>query len=396
MHYPSIAQPTAIGTWPNPYPVSTQQQAIPTVYYQMPTTTVPIITKPEVLVSQQQIPTVYYQTPSLNFPSNPPTISSQVNIPQQQPQTTSTTTIKTTRTLHPTADSNTVAEETSTTSTVTKPEIPATQAFVTSASASVPQVTTSRRPPTVETTTTDERPQIRTRRLRTLSTSTCSDSSTTFSQSTITPQPQNILQPTVLPPQIPIQTANIAPMRRVIHHAHHPPRTPSGYYSSDLDYGKRRVYKTDYKYRHYYCCNWCKGRCDLRNRSYGCCEWFYGCPLWGLIFCGLVFLGLLVLFFTLFGLQPSINSARRSDTAQTVLLNRTEIIYGFYKLCGYQINAASGTPTTLILCNTTATTSTARIQLSPFYTVISGTNSYSFSKIVIFLLILILFERFRI
>ncbi|CAF1988918.1 unnamed protein product [Rotaria magnacalcarata] len=396
MYYPSIAQPTAIGTWSNAYPINTQQQAIPTVYYQMPTTAAPIITTSEVLVAQQQMPTVYYQTPSLNIPSNPPTISSQVNITQQQPQTTSTTTTKITRTLHPTTDNNTVAEETSTTSTVTTPEIPTTQTFAVSTSTSVPQVTTSRLPPTAETTTIDERPQIRTRRLRALSRSTSSDSSTTSSQSTITPQPQNIHQPTALPPQIPIQTVNIAPLRRVIHYAHHPPRTPSGYYSSDLDYGKRRVYKTDYKYRHYYCCNWCKGRCDLRNRSYGCCEWFYGCPLWGLICCGLGFLGLLVLFFTLFGLQPSINSTRHSDAAQTVLLNRTEIIYGFYKLCGYQINATSGTPTTLILCNTTATTSTARIQLSPFYTVISGANSYSFSKIVIFVLIFIIFERFRI
>ncbi|CAF4697191.1 unnamed protein product, partial [Rotaria magnacalcarata] len=80
-----------------------------------------------------------------------------------------------------------------------------------------------------------------------------------------------IKQHTILPPRPPIQTtiindppATIVPERRFIHHVRRT-RTHSGYYSSDLDFGKRKVYKSDYKYRHYYYCNWCKGRCDLPN-----------------------------------------------------------------------------------------------------------------------------------
>jgi hypothetical protein len=173
----------------------------------------------------------------------------------------------------------------------------------------------------------------------------------------------------------------MAPVHRVIHR----PYTPSGYYSEELDYGRRKVYKTDYKYRHYYCCNICKGRFDLHNRSYGCCEWFYGCPIWALILSGLLFLALLVTFFTLLGLQPSLNSSRFASTAQTRLLNRTQVVYGFYQNCGFQVNATSGTATTLILCTNTATTTTARIQLSPFYTVISKATDYSSCRILILL-----------
>ncbi|CAF3041498.1 unnamed protein product [Rotaria sp. Silwood2] len=403
MYYPTVVQPTPVGTWPNTYQINTQQQQpIPTVYYQVPTVTVPSLsttTAPEVIVSQQPVPTVYYQTPSVAIPPIPTATTSQTSI--QQPQTTATTTIKTTTTrildptTLPTIDQNSVTEEIKTTRT-TKPEIPATQTIVTSTATSVPQVTTTTIAPTIETTTIQARPQNQFRRLRSLSTSTYSGSTTTSTRSTITPQPEIIKQPVVLPPQVPIQTTTIAPVRRVIHRAHDRPRTPSGYYSSDLDYGKRKVYKTDYKYRHYYCCNVCKGRCDLRNRSYGCCEWFYGCPVWALILCGLFFLALLITFLTLFGLQPSINSTRRAETAQTRLLNRTQIIYGFYKNCGYQINATSGTPTTLILCTNTATTTTARIELSSFYTVISGTSYYSYSKILTLVLLFICFENFRI
>ncbi|CAF1241181.1 unnamed protein product [Rotaria sordida] len=480
MYYPTFVQSTPAGTWPNTYQINPQQQqqAIPTVYYQVPTATVPSLpttTAPEVFVSQQQVPTVYYQTPSVAVPSLPsitvpeaivsqqqvPTIyyqtpsiavpplssttapevtvsqqpvptvyyqtpsvtvppiptttTSQTNI-QQQPHSTSTTTTKTktttTRILNsttlPTIDKNFVTEEIKTTITATKPETPAIQTITTSTATNVPQVTT------VETTTIPERPQNQFRRLKSLSTSTYSSSPTISTHSTITPQPEIIKQPVVIlppqipiqtttttatiPPQIPIQTATIVPpVHRVIHRPHdHRPHTPSGYYSSDLDYGKRKIYKTDYKYRHFYCCNLCKGRCDLHNRSYSCCEWFYGCPLWGLILCGLFFLTLLITFLTLFSLQPSINSTRRTETAETRLLNRTQIIYGFYKNCGYQINATFDTPTTLILCTNTATTSTARIELSSFYTVISRTNSYSYSKILILILLFICFENFRI
>jgi hypothetical protein len=309
--------------------------------------------------------------PSMTVPPIQTGATSEVMV--QQPQTNSITTTKTitTRILDPT--------------TVTKSEIPGTQTIITStANTSVPPVTTTTTVvPNVETTTIHERSRNQLRGLRSLSSSTYSDDTTTSLNSTVTSQPEIIKQETVLPPPpVPIQTTAMAPVRRVIHR---PDRlyTPSGYYSSDLDYGRRKIYKTDYKYRHYYCCNLCKGRCDLHNRSYSCCEWFYGCPVWALIICGLLFLTLLVTFFTLFGLQPSINPTRRASTAEILLLNRTQIIYGFYKNCGYQVNASAGTQTTLILCTNTATTTTARIQLSPFYTVISETNYNSSCKILI-------------
>jgi len=355
MYYPNFVQPTSAGIWPNTYQINpSQQQAIPAVYYQVPSMTVPevIVQQPQ----QQSIPTVYYQAPPVTVPPIQTTTTSEVTIPQQQPPTNTTTTSKTvtTRILDPTT---TVAN--------------------------VPPVTTTAVVPTIETTTIHERPQNYPRGLRSLSSSTYSDDTTTSVNSTVTPQPEIIKQQTILPPQIPIQTTGIAPVRRVVHQAHRPYTTPSGYYSSDLDYGKRKIYKTDYKYRHYYCCNWCKGRFDLHNRSYGCCEWFYGCPVWSLIFCGLLFLALLVTFITLFALQPSINASRNAATAETRLLNRTKLIYGFYQNCGYQVNASSNTPTTLILCTNTGTTTTAQIELSPFYTVISETNFYSYSKILI-------------
>lgn len=330
MYYPTVVQPT----WSNP--VNVQHQVIPTVYYQTPSNVIP------------------------------PDSTAQTDLLPQQATSTTTTKVTTTRVI-----------DSTTTSNVEKNSI----------------VDETNVKPTVETTTIDERPQIRPRHLRSPSISTYSDSSTPSSKSTISSKPEIIKPPTMLPSQIPIQTTNIMPMRRVIHHAYRSPRTPSSHYSSDLDYEKRKVYKTDYKYRHYYCCNWCKGRWDLHNRAYACCEWFYGCPVWSLILCGLIFLALLVTFLTLFGLQPALNSARYSETAQTRLLNRTEVIYGFYALCGYQINATSNTATTLILCTNTATTTTARIQLSPFYTVINGTTKHLYSKIFLLIFLFIHFNH---
>ena len=103
-------------------------------------------------------------------------------------------------------------------------------------------------------------------------------------------------------------------------------------------------------------------------------------------------------FFTLFGLQPALNSSRRTETAETRLLNRRQIIYGFYRLCGYQVNA-SYVPTTLILCTNTASTSTARIELSSFYTVINGTHRPALierhSLFVLIFLVLLLFDLLR-
>lgn len=352
MYYPSVMQPTSAGIWPNAYQIpAQQQQQIPAVYYQVPS--LPTTTVPELMVQQQPVPTVYYQTPAVTVPPIQTTTIPEGIVQQQQAPTNTTTTSKTvtTRVLEPT-----------------------TQTIATS---TVPPVTT-----TVETTTVHERPPHYRRGLRSLSSSSYSDDTTTSINSIITPQPEIIKQQTILPPTLPIQTTAIAPVHRVVHQPYRE-YTPSGYYSSDLDYGKRKVYKTDYKYRHYYCCNVCKGRCDLRNRSYGCCEWFYGCPLWSLIICGLLFLALLVGFFTLFGLQPTINSSRRDATAETRLVNRTQIIYGFYKNCGYQVNATIDTPTTLILCANTGTTTTARIELSSFYTVISEANLNSYYKILI-------------
>jgi hypothetical protein len=344
MYYPTVVQPTSAGLWPNAYQIATpQQQAIPTVYYQVPTSTVP-----EVMV-QQSVPTMYYPAPTMTGPPIATSTTSEAIV--QQPQANSTTTTKTitTRILDP------------------------------SIQTSAPVTTTTTVVPPVETTTIQERPRNQIRGLRSLSASTYSDETSTSTDSTVTPQPEPIKTNTILPPAIPIQTTTMAPVRRVIHR----PYTPSGYYSSDLDYGKRKIYKTDYKYRHYYCCNICKGRFDLHNRSYGCCEWFYGCPVWALILFGLLFLALLVTFFTLLGLQPTLNSSRLASTAETRLLNRTQIVYGFYQNCGYQVNATTGTATTLILCTNTATTTTARIQLSPFYTVISGTTDYSYCRILI-------------
>jgi len=360
MYYPNVVQPTSAGIWPNTYQINPQQQqAIPAVYYQVPS--LPTTTIPEVIVQQQPVPTVYYQAPTVSVPPIQTATTSEVTV--QQPPTNTTTTSKTvtTRVLDPTTI------------------VPATTA------ANVPPVTTTTTVlPTVETTTINERPRNHLRGLRSLSPSTYSDDTTTSINSSVTPQPEIIKQQTtVLPSNIPIQPTAIAPVRRVVHRVHRE-YTPSGYYSTELDYGRRKIYKTDYKYRHYYCCNVCKGRWDLFNRSYGCCEWFYGCPVWALILCGLLFLALLVTFFTLFGLQPSINPSRRAETAETRLLNRTQIIYGFYQNCGYQVNATANTQTTLILCTNTGTTTTAIIQISPFYTIINGTNSSSsYCKILI-------------
>jgi hypothetical protein len=366
-------QPNSAGIWPNMYQYNTQQQqAIPAAYYQVPS--LPTATVPEAYVQQQQpVPTVYYQLPPVTVPPIQTATTSEVVAPQ--PQTTTTTTRSvTTRVLDPstipTVGNKSVVEETKTT-TVNKPEV---------TTVDVPPVTTTAIAPTIETTRISERPNHRHRRLRTLSTSTSSDDTTTSTSSTVTPRPAIFPQQTILPPQFPFQTIGIPPVHRVVHR---PPSSASGYRSSDLDYGKRKVYKTDYKYRHYYCCNFCRGRCDLHNRPYGCCEWFYGCPLWALLICGLFFLALLAGFFALLGLQPSINPTRRAETAETRLLNRTQIIYGFYQNCGYQVNATN-VPTTQVLCTNTATTTTALIQLSPFYTVISGTNYFSYNKLLIF------------
>ncbi|CAF4642138.1 unnamed protein product [Rotaria sp. Silwood1] len=350
---------------------------------------------------QQAVPTVRYRTPSPSIHPTTTTTTSEVTV-QQQPQTNASTTTKTTtrildaKTL-PTLAEDSFIEETKTTTTIIKPiEIPTAPAVVTSSVTTVPQpqiaTTTTAVVPAVETTTIRERPTYRThrrRRIRTNSPSTFSTYTTSSTgsyttnsyttNSTITPRPHIIKQHTILPPRPPIQTTiindpptTIVPERRFIHHVRRT-RTHSGYYSSDLDFGKRKVYKSDYKYRHYYYCNWCKGRCDLPNSSCSCCEWFYGCPLWGLILLGLLLLALIVTFFTLLGLQPTINSARRSQTAETQLLNRTQIIYGYLQNCGYQANS----PTTLVLCSNTGTTSTSRIELSSYY-MTSKSIKYSF------------------
>ena len=351
MFYPNGMQPVSAGLWPNTYQIGLQHQqpAIPNGYYQMPEMIVqqpqqqmvssayyqvPTVTAPEMIVQQAQsqvVPTMYYQPPAMTGLPITTTVSSEGTVQQPAPTNTTTTTkTVTTRVLEPTT---TVVEE-----------------------------------------------KLQPRGLRTSSTSSSSDISTTSTESTITPIPETVKTNPFLPPIVPIHTmAAVAPARRVIHR----PYTPGGYVSSDLDYGRRKVYKTDYKYRHYYCCNVCRGRWDLRNRSYSCCEWFYGFPVWYLLLFGLLFLGLLVGFFTLFGLQPTLNPSRRDATAETRLLNRTQIVYGYYRNCGFQINATVGTPTTLILCANTGTTTTARVELSPFYTVISGTNVQSFSQIFI-------------
>ena len=223
------------------------------------------------------------------------------------------------------------------------------------------------------------------------SVSASSTSSSSSSKSMVTPENTNVLQAPVITT---MQTSAVAPVRRVLHRAPRL-RTPSGYISSDLDYGKQRVYKTDYKYRHYYCCNICRGRYDLHNRSYSCFEWFYGCPLWAYLLLALLLLALVVTFFTLFGLQPTLNASRRSETVETRLINRTQIIYGFYQNCGFQVNATF-VPTTLILCTNTATTTTARIELSSFYTVISCANSTHVSMYILgFFVLFSVFDMFN-
>jgi hypothetical protein len=336
---------------------------------------------------QQAISTVRYRTPSPIVHSTTRTSGMVV----QQPQTTASTTTKTsTRVLDTTLDDDSIIEETKTTTTIIRPiEMPA---VVTSSVTTVPQITTIA--PAVETTTIRERPAYRTprrrRRVRTLTASTFSDYTTSSTgsyttNSTITPRPHVIKQHMVLPPRPLIHTtiindppATIVPERRFIHHVRRT-RTHSGYYSSDLDHGKRRVYKSDYKYRHYYYCNWCKGRCDLPNSSCGCCEWFYGCPVWALILFGLLFLALIITFFTLLGLQPTINPTRFSETAQTRLLNRTQIVYGFLQNCGFQV----GVPTTLALCSNTQTTITSVVQLSSYYITSKSLETCFYNEILI-------------
>ena len=337
--------------------------------------------------TQQGVSTVHYQTPTPQIHQRSETIV------QQLPQTNTSTTTKTsTRILDattiPSLGDDSIIEETKTTTTVIRPlEIPAAPAVVTSSVTTVPQVTTVA--PVVDTTTTTirDRPMYRTRRrrrIRTISTSPFSDYTTSSTSSyttmsTVTPPPHYVTRPRmVLPPRPPIQTTiiddpptTIVPERRYIHRARRT-RTYSGYYSSDLDHGKRKVYKSDYKYRHYYYCNWCKGRCDLPNKSCGCCEWFYGCPVWALILAGLLFLALLITFFTLLGLQPTINPTRRSETAETRVVNRTRTVFGFLQNCGSSTSAL----TTLALCANTQTTSTSVIVASSSYTLSSGiTNS---------------------
>ena len=335
---------------------------------------------------QQAVSTVRYRTPS---PQIHQTATSEV-IVQQQPQTNTSTTTKTsTRILNattgPSLDDDSIIEETRTTTTVIKPlEVPA---VITSSITTVPQVTTVA--PAVETTTIRERPMYRSRRrrrTRTLSDYTTSSTSSYTTTSTITPRHHVIRRPMILPPRPPIQTTiiddpptTIVPERRFIHRARRV-RTYSGYYSSDLDHGKRKVYKSDYKYRHYYYCNWCKGRCDLPNSSCGCCEWFYGCPVWSLILLGLLFLALLITFFTLLGLQPTINPTRRSQTAQTRVLNRTQIVYGFLQNCGF----AAGAPTTLALCANTLTTTTSSVVATSYYTLSKGMNVFPDVKLMVF------------
>jgi len=351
---------------------------------------------------QQAVSTVRYRTPSPLI--QPTTTTSSEVIVQQQPQTNISTATKTsTRVLDGTLDDDSIIEETKTTTTVIKPiEIPT---VVNSSITTAPQLTTTTVVPAIDTTTIRERPTYRThrrRRIRTLSTSPFSDYTTSSTssyttRSTITPRPHVIKQHMILPPRPPIQTTiindpptTIVPERRFIHRARRT-RTYSGYYSSDLDHGKQKVYKSDYKYRHYYYCNWCKGRCDLKNSSCGCCEWFYGCPLWALILLGLLFLALLVTFFTLLGLQPTINSARRSETAETSLVNRTKIVYGFLQNCGFQAN----NPTTLVLCANTQTTSTSIVVVSGSSIISKGIkNSFDNQSFVLFYFFCICFYFF--
>lgn len=357
MFYSNGVQPVSAGLWPDAYQIGLQQQqsAISNGYYQMPMTAMPemIVQQPQ----QQMISSAYYQVPTVTAP--------EMIVQQAQSQVVPTMYYQPPVMTGPQAITTTVPSE----GTVQQPA-------PTNTTTTTKTVTTR----VLEPTTTAVEEKLQPRGLRTSSTSTSSDISTTSTESTITSIPEPVRTNPIVPTVIPIHTMGVVPpVRRVVHR----PYTPSGYVSSDLDYGRRKVYKTDYKYRHYYCCNVCRGRWDLRNRSYSCCEWFYGFPVWYLLLSGLLFLGLLVGFFTLFGLQPTLNPSRRDATAETRLLNRTQIVYGYYRICGFQINATVDTPTTLILCANTGTTTTARVELSPFYTVISGTNAQSFSQIFI-------------
>ena len=388
-----IKDTTSRGTTPPPVSVLDAYPINQTVYYP----------KSYEMKEQQAVSTVRYRTPSPT--THPTTTTSEVVVEQQPPTTTKTSTqILETKTL-PTLRDDSFIEQTKSTTTVIKPiEGPTAAPGITSSITTAPKATKTTVAPTIETTTIDKRPVYRTqqyrrrrRRIRTRSTSTFSGSTTSstssdITSSTITPRSGLVQQRTILPPRPPIQTTiindppkTIVPQQRFIHRAHRV-RTYSGYYSSDLDYGKRKIYKSDYKYRHYYCCNWFKGRCDLANRSCSCCEWFYGCPLWGFLLLGLLFLVLTVAFFALLGLQPTINSARRSATAGTQLLNRTVIIFGFLQNCGTQ----NDTLTTLALCTNTGTTSTSRVELSPSFMTLKGTK-FSFNKKFLILLCFLMF-----
>ena len=328
--------------------------------------------------TEQNLSTVRYRTPS------PQIHSTAEVVVQQKPLTNATTSTKTSTRILKQDDEESIIEETKTTTTVIKPlNIPTETAVVTSTVTAAPVVDTTIR----------ERPLYRRRRrIRTISTSPLSDYTTSSTSSytttsTVTPRP-HFIRP-ILPPRPPIQTtiindppATIVPHQRYIHRARRV-RTYSGYYSSDLDHGKRKIYKSDYKYRHYYYCNWCKGRCDLPNSSCGCCEWFYGCPLWSLVLLGLLFLALLITFFTLLGLQPTINSARASETAETRILNRTQIVYGFLQNCGTQ----AGVPTTLALCSGTDTTTTSRFEVTAFYALSRSSRIHaSFNELLAFVI----------
>lgn len=347
--------------------------------------------------TQQGVSTVRYRTSTPQIHQTATTTSE--TIVQQQPQTTASTTTKTsTRILDattiPSLGDDSIIEETKTTTTVIRPlEIPIAPAVVASSVTTVPAVTTV--VPPVATTTIQDRPVYRTRRrrrIRTISTSPYSDYTTSSTSSyttmsTVTPPPHYVTRPRmILPPRPPIETtiiddppATIVPERRYIHRARRV-RTYSGNYSSDLEHGKRKIYKSDYKYRHYYYCNWCKGRCDLPNSSCGCCEWFYGCPVWALILAGLLFLALLVTFFTLLGLQPTINPTRRSETAETRVVNRTKTVFGFLQNCG----SSASSITTLALCINTHTTSTSSVIVSSTYTLSTGIRTCFNMNLLIF------------
>ena len=370
----------------------------PAFYDRFPTDRSVYYSSPYQTRTQQGVSTVHYRTPTPQIHQTAATRSETI-VQQQQPQTTTSTTTKTsTRILDattiPSLGDDSFIEETKTTTTVIRPlEIPVAPAVMTSSVTTVPAVATT-------TTTIQDRPTYRTRRrrrIRTISTSPYSDYTTSSTSSyttmsTVTPPPHYVTRPRmILPPRPPIETtiiddppATIVPERRYIHRARRI-RTYSGNYSSDLDHGKRKIYKSDYKYRHYYYCNWCKGRCDLPNSSCGCCEWFYGCPVWALILAGLLFLALLVTFFTLLGLQPTINPTRRSETAETRVLNRTKTVFGFLQNCG----SSASSITTLALCANTLTTSTSSVIVSSTYTLSTGMkNSLNMNFLIFWIVFL--------